>query len=619
VSGETLNSVRGRGPDFTLDDLIECINSDEELASKRAGFKPDSRRAVISKLNAAKTWGIFGRDGTPVNEMAKEGQISVVDVSFLEESVRTLVVGIFARKLLASRVMATRRRAAAKLLRGRIMERLGEIPPTWLFIDESHVFVPGKGRKTAASDALIEFVKQGRRPGLSAVLATQQPSALSTQVASQVDLVMAHRLIFDDDIKAVVKRTPTVLPDNFRKSSFFKTLPVGVVLIGDKETSRTFVGSVRPRLSQHEGREAIAEIERPVFVDKMLVWRKARDAVISMVRAAPGGRVKSSDLSRVIQELGEEYGVEVPLESLMADLRSDRLVDFDAEEAWIPIAEKPAPPKPAEVVPREEGPKILAIPSVVPLEEIRKAAEGECRRRYMIFGDRENPASFTRVYYPLMLGLVDYYPPKGKPINLRVFLDALTGEILLKHRGGIKRSRGLRELIGLKPGAREVLVHLGRKGWRNLEKLCEELKLSRKRGSGIVNLLEKEGVLDVREEKGYKEVRSRISLRDLPRKLTDKRILKAQGLPGPARVQAGERDIILDPLLDLRKSKSAIGVWEGAEIADLKPVYYPYWRVVFADVHGPTRSLLYDGLTGKRDRYVENMVRERIKQSDPVG
>ena len=49
-----------------------------------------------------------------------------------------------------------------------------EVPLIWLFIDEAHEFLVKEG-KTAASDALIQILREGRQPGISLVMATQQP------------------------------------------------------------------------------------------------------------------------------------------------------------------------------------------------------------------------------------------------------------------------------------------------------------------------------------------------------------------------------------------------------------------------------------------------------------
>ena len=43
---------------------------------------------------------------------------------------------------------------------------------------------------------------------------------------------MAHKLVFDDDIKAIHKRTPTIVPGPYKKPNFIKTLPIGNALTG---------------------------------------------------------------------------------------------------------------------------------------------------------------------------------------------------------------------------------------------------------------------------------------------------------------------------------------------------------------------------------------------------
>ncbi|KXB05884.1 hypothetical protein AKJ53_01820, partial [candidate division MSBL1 archaeon SCGC-AAA382F02] len=149
------------------------------------------------------------------------------------------------------------REEAVKDLKGEEVKS-GSIPPTWLMVDEAHSFAPSSG-KTAATDPLIEYVKQGRRPGLSAVLSTQQPSALNSKIISQLDILLSHRLSFENDIKEVWKRMPATLPKDLKEPDSLKKLPEGTVIAADKEINKAFFSSIRPRLSQHEGRERVTK------------------------------------------------------------------------------------------------------------------------------------------------------------------------------------------------------------------------------------------------------------------------------------------------------------------------------------------------------------------------
>ncbi len=241
---------------FSIEDLLDCINHDKELLSKKKGFKASTRRALTSRLSTAKEWGIFGKE-KKLSDIIRKGTINVFDISFLPENIGSLVLGILARKILAAR-KKTARKEAVQDLKGEERDENQSIPPTWLMIDEAHSFAPSTG-KTAATNPLVEYVKEGRRPGLSAVLSTQQPSALDSKIISQLDILLSHQLSFEKDIKEVWKRMPTSLPDNLKNSESLKKLPEGTAIVADKEINQAFFASIRPRLSQHEGRERVVE------------------------------------------------------------------------------------------------------------------------------------------------------------------------------------------------------------------------------------------------------------------------------------------------------------------------------------------------------------------------
>ena len=54
----------------------------------------------------------------------------------------------------------------------------------WVLIDEAHQFVPS-GKTTLAKEALIRWTKEGRQPGLSLAVASQQPSAIDSEVITR--------------------------------------------------------------------------------------------------------------------------------------------------------------------------------------------------------------------------------------------------------------------------------------------------------------------------------------------------------------------------------------------------------------------------------------------------
>ncbi|NHJ32577.1 MAG: ATP-binding protein, partial [Asgard group archaeon] len=232
------------------DDIIEALD-DPGIANQ---YRSDSIQAIRSRMEAAKRWGIFSGTGTPLSRLSTPNKISVLDISNprIGDSLRSLLVGIIARKILEARIRSSR---------GEVFEEEGDtngsIPVTWLLIDEAHVLVP-HNRKTAASDPLIEYAKQGRKPGCALVLVTQQPSAMHKDIMSQIDIMITHLLTFEDDIKAFLKRVPSSVPEMFEDSDFIRSMPTGVGLFSDQKTqNRSFVVKIRPRTSLHAGREAV--------------------------------------------------------------------------------------------------------------------------------------------------------------------------------------------------------------------------------------------------------------------------------------------------------------------------------------------------------------------------
>ncbi|MFQ5891915.1 MAG: helicase HerA domain-containing protein, partial [Candidatus Methanofastidiosia archaeon] len=56
--------IDGRGEEYSISDMIECISSEEGVVSKTKGFKESTRRALIARLKGAIDWGIFDVSGT---------------------------------------------------------------------------------------------------------------------------------------------------------------------------------------------------------------------------------------------------------------------------------------------------------------------------------------------------------------------------------------------------------------------------------------------------------------------------------------------------------------------------------------------------------------------------
>jgi len=127
-----------------------------------------------------------------------------------------------------------------------------EQPLVWLVVDEAHEFLPNDG-KTSASDPLITILREGRQPGISLILASQQPGKIHTDVMTQADTVISHRLTAKIDIDALgmlmqsyMREGLNVMIDNLPRTT-------GAALIFDDTNERMYPMQVRPRFTWHGG------------------------------------------------------------------------------------------------------------------------------------------------------------------------------------------------------------------------------------------------------------------------------------------------------------------------------------------------------------------------------
>ncbi|HLD80949.1 MAG TPA: ATP-binding protein [archaeon] len=469
---------------YSLDDLIQCLETDSEITSMERGFKKDSIRALVSRLDAAKSWGVFSAEGTPLAQLSRPGQVSVLDISFLEENVSSLVIGILARRLLTARKVYTRSEALSRLDEASVESFLEtEIPPTWLLIDEAHTLIPGGNVKTAASTALIEYVKQGRRPGCSLVFATQQPGAIDAQVLSQVDVMISHKLIFGDDIKAVAKRMPSIMPAEYMNSAIFKALPIGYALLGDRreETSRTFLMRVRPRTSQHEGRETkTLEMLDSVKPDQVL-------SLVSRILENDLRENSSIPLTKVkelLDTFNHRYKLKILFDDLLAFLETQGFVVGERElskeglEAPAPSAqaleETALAGEPEAVGAGEEKKAVTAMEPCFKPALDAAAARGLVEKRlkkklFGLVGEEETLFAFNAYYVPV---LEVSYSLEGEQKKRTAFVDL--DKIEFSHftpRHGLVYSRGLASLADLDSHAVRILSFMKRKGRASVEQI----------------------------------------------------------------------------------------------------------------------------------------------------
>jgi hypothetical protein len=245
---------------YDIDDIVLTIRTDKTATE-------EIKNAAIGIFEAAKEWKIFAskkQKATETSELVKAGITSILDLSMYSSvatfNVRALVVSLVTRKILNERMLARKSEEIQSVEHGLDYLTFNvkrEMPMVWFFIDEVHEFLPDVG-KTPATDALIQLLREGRQPGLSLAMATQQPGALRRDAITQADIIISHRVTAQPDITSLNQIMQSYLLESIKR--YMDELPSlkGSAIILDDNSERIYPMRVRARFTWHGGESPTA-------------------------------------------------------------------------------------------------------------------------------------------------------------------------------------------------------------------------------------------------------------------------------------------------------------------------------------------------------------------------
>ncbi len=263
--GRVISALRNQRHNFSIDDIVAAVRSDERT-------RQEIRAAVENMFLSAEDWGLFSEKSTPISELAVGGQITVLDISPYavaggKSNIRALVIGLVSKKLFNERMIVRKAEEMAAIKQTTSFSRAPkdekkEVPLIWLFLDEAHEFLPKTGT-TPASNALITVLREGRQPGISLVLASQQPGQIHTDVMTQSDIVISHRVTARIDVDALGALMQSYMREDLDKSLNDLPRVKGAALLFDDTNERLYPMRVRPRATWHGGSSPslIAEVK----------------------------------------------------------------------------------------------------------------------------------------------------------------------------------------------------------------------------------------------------------------------------------------------------------------------------------------------------------------------
>jgi uncharacterized protein len=268
---QVVHELSKNGETYSIDDLIELVRDDSESDKV-------VKSVVVNEFKKVQGWEIFSKEGTPLKDIISGGQVTVLDVSPYATmasgwEIKSLVVGLICRTLFNQRMLARKTEefksvdAAMHYFSKEVEEKMQE-PLVWIALDEAHEMLPHDG-KTAATDALITILREGRQPGISLILATQQPAKIHTDVMTQADTVIAHRLTARMDVDALGMLTQSYMRQGLEREIDMLPRLKGAAVLFDDANERIFPVQMRPRFTWHGGGSPIAIKEKKDYLSKI--------------------------------------------------------------------------------------------------------------------------------------------------------------------------------------------------------------------------------------------------------------------------------------------------------------------------------------------------------------
>ncbi len=227
--------------------------------TEKLSIDPKIKSKIITYFEAAETWGLFSEKSENIKKLTKPGYINILDISLYTAitggwSIKNLVIGLVSKKLFYERLLFRKKEELDEIYISKELDAR-EFPLVWIAIDEAHEALPNDS-VTPATEPLIQIIREGRQPGITLVLATQQPGKMHTDVITQSDIVISHRVTAERDLKSlneIMKNFTSQDIEVFMSENLPKRK--GSALILDDKSERIYPVQMKPRFSWHGGQD----------------------------------------------------------------------------------------------------------------------------------------------------------------------------------------------------------------------------------------------------------------------------------------------------------------------------------------------------------------------------
>ncbi len=213
-----------------LSNLNNRVNFDE-LIFNISNEESNSKWSLISLLEQLKKLKIYSSNPTPLQEIVKYKQTSIISLKGVEPYVQETFVAGLLKELFEAR-------------------KKEEIPPFLLVLEEAHNFCPERSFGELKSSKVIRTIAgEGRKFGIGLCVISQRPAKVDKNVVSQCTTQVLLKITNPNDLKSVIASSEGVDSDSeneIQKLNIGTCLLTGVIDIPLKV-------NIRPRITKHGG------------------------------------------------------------------------------------------------------------------------------------------------------------------------------------------------------------------------------------------------------------------------------------------------------------------------------------------------------------------------------
>lgn len=216
----TIDNFKQNNQDYSLEDLLNELKN---------GDKNDkSASKYINRLNKIKVWGDATTD---IGKFLKPKHISIMDLSGLNDTISDYVNYKILNDIYYQ------------------VESKNFEYPVFIFIEESHKFIPNKENKLSKS-IIKKIASEGRKFGIFLVLITQRPYKIDQDALSQCNSQIIMRMTNPTDQNAI-KTSSERISENLLND--LPGLNIGEAVVVGEITRAPVMIKVRERITEEGG------------------------------------------------------------------------------------------------------------------------------------------------------------------------------------------------------------------------------------------------------------------------------------------------------------------------------------------------------------------------------